>query len=306
MQKHENAKITIVEVEISKLIRDSNFSRSHYDEHALKKLEQSIEEVGILQEPGVYKTTEGKLKVAWGHRRILAAERLGFKTISVRMLNDGDVVSESEIRKYNFIENHDRSQPSIVDAAKTFLEMHNDGLNAKEIAYRCRTDESKVQTLLNMLAMINENHLKALVKNDDTRKDEQRGLFTEAKLIQVLKCQHKYGLSKENVNEMCATIRNSEMDTRAIKYVARLVSIGTPLKEAYRKCVEDAEEFGFFTANFRVKKKAYKQFRDKYKGMHPKDVIIKAIRDYDKDEVALEMLMDLKKLMNPRSKKRED
>jgi ParB/RepB/Spo0J family partition protein len=305
MQKYKKSSVSIIEVDIAELIRDSNFSRSHYDEGALKKLQQSIEEVGILQEPGVCRTVDGKLKVAWGHRRILAAERLGFKTISARMIKEGEPVSEVDIRKYNFIENNDRSQPSIVDAAKTFLEMHNDGLNAKEIAYQCRTDEEKVQTLLNMLSMINEQHLKALVRNDDSRKDEQKGMFTEAKLIQVLKCQKKYGLSKESTNGIVATIRENEMDTRAIKYVAKQMSTGVSLKESYKRCVEDAEEFCFFSTNFRAKKKAYKQFREKYTGMHPKDVIIKAIRDYDKgDEVAMDMMSDLKKLLSPRAKKK--
>jgi hypothetical protein len=155
------------------------------------------------------------------------------------------------------------------------------------------------------LSMINEQHLKALVRNDDSRKDEQKGMFTEAKLIQVLKCQKKYGLSKESTNGIVATIRENEMDTRAIKYVAKQMSTGVSLKESYKRCVEDAEEFCFFSTNFRAKKKAYKQFREKYTGMHPKDVIIKAIRDYDKgDEVAMDMMSDLKKLLSPRAKKK--
>ena len=70
----------LVQVEIEKLVEPREILRGYMDQEKMAELMRSMEMVGLI-EPLVVKRVKGKYEIIAGHRRYLAAVKLGWKSV---------------------------------------------------------------------------------------------------------------------------------------------------------------------------------------------------------------------------------
>lgn len=90
-------------------------SKSGLQSAAIEELAQSMQKVGMLQPVGVRATGDkGMYELLWGHRRLLAAKRLGWRSISAVVVDELSALNAIDI---TIIENAQRSELSPVEEA---------------------------------------------------------------------------------------------------------------------------------------------------------------------------------------------
>lgn len=90
-------------------------SRSGLQSAAIDELAQSMQKVGMLQPVGVRATGDkGMYELLWGHRRLLAAKRLGWRSISAVVVDELSALNAIDI---TIIENAQRSELSPIEEA---------------------------------------------------------------------------------------------------------------------------------------------------------------------------------------------
>lgn len=101
------------QVELSKILRSPNTSRSSMDIESLNQLAESIAANGLGQ-PIILRERDGTFELVAGHRRVLAARQLGWDVIPAMVLELDD--ESSSIMA--LVENLQRENPSPIETAQ--------------------------------------------------------------------------------------------------------------------------------------------------------------------------------------------
>ncbi len=137
-------------VALNKIIRQGQV-RAYYDETALHELAQSMGAVGLLHPILVEQQTAGFL-LKDGHRRLLAAEKLGWKEISA-LISD-KVLSKAETIHAQMICNCQHLDLQPLERAKALADlMEATGWNASQTAAAAGFSNASVTRSLAMLTL---------------------------------------------------------------------------------------------------------------------------------------------------------
>jgi ParB family chromosome partitioning protein len=119
--------------------------RRTYSKEALDELIQSMREHGFIGALDGRQLSDGRVEVAYGSRRLLAARAVGVQAIPV-FLHDWD---DHELMFISLIENLIREDLSAVEQADTVGQMHEQlGLSVREIARKTGKPRSWVEDRL--------------------------------------------------------------------------------------------------------------------------------------------------------------
>lgn len=115
----------------------------------IHELAQSMQENGQEVEIRVYEDPDGNLVLKSGHRRVMAAKLLGWRTIRAIL----EVEQEDEATRLieQTIENEHRVGMGYLDKARVFLRLKELGWSQREVAQRFGVSDSEVSLALSTL-----------------------------------------------------------------------------------------------------------------------------------------------------------
>lgn len=105
------------EIELNQIDIGEQQIRETPQDDSIGELAESIASKGLLQPIGVTPREDGRYQLRWGHRRVLAHQRLGRAKIKAAIY-DGD---ERSIKGLALVENLHRSQMTMADEVETVL-----------------------------------------------------------------------------------------------------------------------------------------------------------------------------------------
>lgn len=132
--------LPVQELDINKITANPGQPRQEFDPEALKTLQESITQYGVLQPILVRKTVKGYELIA-GERRFRAATQAGLKTIPalVREYNDAQM---SEVA---LIENIQRENLNAIEEAKAYQHLLADyGLTQELLSHKVGRSRSHI------------------------------------------------------------------------------------------------------------------------------------------------------------------
>lgn len=198
----------VFQIEVEKIQLNPYQPRKDYDEEGLSELAASIREFGILQPLLVSKITEETdtgarttYQLIAGHRRLLAAKQLGFKTVPVVIRN---TVKKTEALEMAIVENIQREDLNSIETARAYSRLSEEfGMTQREIATRLGKSRESIANAMRLLSLstdmqdaiakgtLNESQARLLMQMPDIVKQKQ--LFEEIvqKGLSVREIQHR-------------------------------------------------------------------------------------------------------------------
>lgn len=143
------ANSSLLEIEVSEIIRDEEQPRKSFNEAELAELAASIKEHGVL-EPLVLVREENKYKIVAGERRWRAAKLAGLLKVPA-IIRTLDAQHRLEL---SIIENAQREDLSAIELATAYAKLKTQfNLSDKEIAKRVGKSESAIKNTMRLLAL---------------------------------------------------------------------------------------------------------------------------------------------------------
>lgn len=184
----------VFQIEVEKIQLNPYQPRKEYDQEALNELATSIREFGILQPLLVSKITQETetgarilYQLIAGHRRLMAAKQLGFKTVPVIIRN---VQKKMESLEMAIVENIQREDLNIIETARAYSRLSEEfGMTQREIAARLGKSRESIANALRLLSLstemqdaiaqgtLSESQARLLMQMPDIVKQQQ--LFNE-------------------------------------------------------------------------------------------------------------------------------
>jgi len=224
-------------------------------------LMENINHIGLLQPIGVA-YEDNKAICAFGHRRLMACKKLGWKTIDAVILPNKDM-TEADYLTINAAENLMRRDPTVYDLGSVFEHLLNEGLNTVEISKRLSLPVVRINECLSEYKRIPEEYRKKVVFKDSqkTRNDKsQIGLATASQIGSV---QRKYGLSKEEVKKIYDLAYMAQYNLREIELLASLLKKGYSLSEAKK----NVESYSMKTVYLVLNKSEWQKYEREYRSV---------------------------------------
>ncbi len=133
-------------------------SRSHYSYSNIRRMCSSLEKHGQLVSIKVRPSPkqEGKYELIYGHRRLLAAKSLGWKTIKAEIVQ----ADESQMIFHSLVENLERDELSDYEKAVTFRRLNKEfHLTYQQIGELFGFSKTHIGNYVSMLGLFDQDYL---------------------------------------------------------------------------------------------------------------------------------------------------
>jgi len=138
------------EIDIDRILPNSNQPRKTFDEDALNELADSIREHGLVQPVVVRPLEDGFFQLIAGERRWRACQRVGLSRVPALVRE----AAENSALELALIENLQREDINPVEAALAYRRLRDEfGMSQDEIARRVGKSPSSVSNVLRLLAL---------------------------------------------------------------------------------------------------------------------------------------------------------
>jgi ParB family transcriptional regulator, chromosome partitioning protein len=177
----------LVNISLSRIVRDKNQPRKTFDNKTIIELASSIKEQGIIN-PITVRPQGNKFIIIAGERRFLAASRAGLKTVPAQIRK----VSKNDVMLISLIENLQREDLNSIDRAEGIKALKvNLGLPWNQIGKKLGLSKQRILDLVGLLDLpdeikkdirnkkLNEKHGRALRK----LKDDKDKILEVSKII---------------------------------------------------------------------------------------------------------------------------
>lgn len=204
-------------------------SRININETNLNELMQSIKDHGIQQPIGVGKDN-GKYKLIFGNRRLIACERLGHKTIPAKVY---DSIEMKQLLLLNITENLQRKDPSFIEFGRAIDKLLKLGMEEKDVAVRLGIDLLKVRQIMEAYSSLPQKHKDKVVfagKGQTTK-----GKIAVGEAVAIVKLKKEFGLNDKHIDEVVAMLREGKLNKEDLKNLSILLRSGISFKDAYEK-----------------------------------------------------------------------
>src|SRR5699024_10162034 len=144
----------IYSINLSKVKRNENQPRKHFDEDSIKELSESIKKDGLMQPITVREVSRDTFEIVQGERRYRACKLadLSEMTAIIKELDD------EEAFHLSVIENIQREDMTAIEEALAFQKYVEMGYTHKEIAEKISKGRTYVTQRLRLLKLIPEVH----------------------------------------------------------------------------------------------------------------------------------------------------
>jgi ParB family transcriptional regulator, chromosome partitioning protein len=142
----------LVNISLSRIVRDKNQPRKTFDNKTIIELASSIKEQGIIN-PITVRPQGNKFIIIAGERRFLAASRAGLKTVPAQIRK----VSKNDVMLISLIENLQREDLNSIDRAEGIKALKvNLGLPWNQIGKKLGLSKQRILDLVGLLDLPDE------------------------------------------------------------------------------------------------------------------------------------------------------
>lgn len=226
MAKGYNIKVQDIKIKDIDVVENH---RINVNETNLNELMQSIKEHGLEQPIGVAKHGE-KYNLIFGHRRMLAFQKLGYETIPATV---AEKTEEKKLLLLNITENLQRKDPSYVEFGRAIEKLSKMNMNEKEISIRLGIPEDKVKMILTTYTRLPEKHrnkVEFMGKGSSTK-----GKIPAQTAMSVLRLKKDHQLTQKNTDDLFELIKDDKFGKEDIKNLGILLNSGVKFEDAYEK-----------------------------------------------------------------------
>lgn len=204
--------------------------REKIDPVAMGELMQSMKHNGLLSPVGVrVLPTTGKYKLVYGHRRHLAAAKLGWDTIEAIQV---DVNDEKDALVKTSTENVIRESISLPETGRGFSALLKKGLNAEEIAVRMGCSKAFVNNALEAFNRIPKRfHEKISFGTRGQSGKEGMIPATVALRAVEIKRQNK-GITENDVGRLMDWAAKNRVNVVRMRTAGNMIAAGTRVEKA--------------------------------------------------------------------------
>lgn len=219
---------SVGEIELSKIHRNPNQPRTHFDEEALEELASSIKAVGVIQPITVRKMGNDTYQIIAGERRFRASKKAGLAKIPAYI----KTAEDEHVMKMALVENVQREDLNAIEEALGFQRLVDDySLTQAQLSELVGKKRATVANYLRLLKLpaeiqlgitskkIDMGHARALINVEDPQ--------AQLEIYHLILAQD---LTVRKVEELARQANNKE-ESESTETPA--TNIKTTLKEEY-------------------------------------------------------------------------
>jgi ParB/RepB/Spo0J family partition protein len=221
-KKGEN-KMRVEDIKISDIEIIENVRVSIKDAH-LNELMASIKQHGLEQPIGVGQTKSGKYTLIFGHRRLTACKKLGWKTIPAKISDEPDL---KDFLLLNVTENIQRKDVTVIELGRVCDRLKRQmDMNEKEIATSLSIPLGKVKDAMSIYS----NFPKSL--REDVSFFGANGGIAATTATEIISLKRRFGFTNAETDSLIKEIKREDISKHGLQIVSQLIKDGMTPKEA--------------------------------------------------------------------------
>lgn len=211
--------------------------RSNIQETNLNELMQSIKNNGLKQPIGVIEEKPGKFTLNYGHRRLLAVQKLGWPKIPALISKN---ISDRNFLINNLTENIQRAEPSFAEYGRMIEKLEKDKMTLDEISVRLGIPLKKIKQISRTYKSLPAKHRS---KIKFMSKGENRDGAIGADLARhITNIKKHHGLTYDAVDQLFEAVEKKGLKVPDVNNVAMLMKSGVSLEASLKK-IDDYHVF---------------------------------------------------------------
>ena len=229
----------LVNISLSRIVRDKNQPRKTFDDKTIEELASSIKEQGIIN-PITVRSQGNNFIIIAGERRFLAASHAGLKVIPALIKK----VSKNDVMLISLIENLQREDLNSIDRAEGIKALKvNLGLPWNQIGKKLGLSKQRILDLVGLLDLPKE--IKEDIRNKKLTEKHGRALRKlkddKDKLLEVSKIVKEEKLSGDKTLKLAKEVKSRFGSYRLD--LARENSIASPKQNPFSKIINACQAF---------------------------------------------------------------
>jgi ParB/RepB/Spo0J family partition protein len=252
----------IKEIKLNKIEFTKNIRIEYQD---MAHLMKTIKDVGLLQPVGVKETSSGYL-LLWGHRRVKAFEKLGYKTIpAVMFRKEEEELTEEEVILFQTVENFQRKANSLEELGRVCKLLRNQDMSISEIAAKLSIPKAKIKNALEAYTAIPLKWRKKINVMDGGLGEKEGNISITA----AAKVAH-FKMSDEAKDTLYRHIAKEEVPVGDVAAIGSLMRTG----KSFNDSVKILNQYKAIEVHFFVDKKKWADCMNKFEGKSYKDFVV--------------------------------
>lgn len=220
--------MNVQEIPISKIQVVEN---SRINIKNLEGLMQDIKQHGLKQAIGVIPTKGGEFVLVFGHRRLSACQKLGWKKIPTSIFSED--MSVADIRINNLAENIHREDILPIELGRICHQLKTDmGLSTSEIAAKLSINKTRIDRALDMFNQMPTKHRNRVAYITGTT--SKNGNIPASVAHKIISCKRQYGLSEAGIEKLFAVAKSEELTGGQLKIISLFLDQGLSVSEAIK------------------------------------------------------------------------
>lgn len=201
--------------------------RANIDKTHLEELMMSIKQHGLKQAIGIFADGKNHYTLVFGHRRLLACQKLGWETVPATILEDIDA---EKMMVLNLTENLQRKDPAFSEVGRGIEKLKKMGLSYPEIAARLGVPEKRIKKVLHIYDALPEKYRAKVSFMDD--RSRKSGSIPPQVATAVIKFKKNFGLNDKVCDELINYIIETDATIDVIKNIGIMLNAGLSIKDA--------------------------------------------------------------------------
>lgn len=197
----------------------------------IQELMQNIKQQGLLQPIGVWETPSGEYVIAYGNRRLVACDKLGWRNIPAKLLGELDY---EEMLIVNTSENLHRKEITVAEFGRVCDMLKNKGLSKGEIGVRLGVPPKRVDDALNVFKKIPLKHRKDIIFMKGGEK-HKLGKVPASLFNRLISLQQEQSLSNPDIDKLIQAVKQQNLSTSQIQVVSALIRDGATINQALKE-----------------------------------------------------------------------
>lgn len=250
-------------------IRSLENIRARVTHKDVAELMESIRQHGLLQPIGVCKLkNEDVFVVVYGNRRLVACEKLGYKTIKAKILEE---VTTQDFLILNTIENIQRKEVNAFELGRICNMLRDMDLSVSEISVRLSIPQTKVKGALDIYQHVPEalRDKVAFMKDADKKRKQGKIPVTVANYIISLRRQN---FGEDVIDKLFSLASKEALTFQEFKVIGSLLESGMGLNKA----VKEVSKYHIVRIDIPVNEKEWNRLME-VNGFTRKNQLIRAL-----------------------------
>jgi ParB/RepB/Spo0J family partition protein len=243
------------EVDID-LVEQNENSRVNYQDSDMNELMGSMKAYGLLEPIGIRKISNIKYEAIFGNRRLIAAKKLGWATISAHVI---DVRNDVDRDILNLIENFKRQNTTLAEDGRMFFSLIDRGLSPTEIAAKLGISMNRVQAAIDGYRGLPKDYHHKVVNNH--KGPQKAGTIAASTAMQILNLKKSLSLKDNQARSLLEYSTKDNVTQKHLGLIAPLVKQGYDIEEA----LQVAEHYKTVRLTFLMDKTNIRKLEQKYK-----------------------------------------